>query len=159
MKKKSKCLIKVYEPFSKDLKNEKKVKKNHKKTKLVKIAIPFWIMKNLVQSSTCISIFPKIIKKNKIINSKNFSSVCLFSVFIVFKNFKFFNYSNFLKNTLTTKVSISIELIFRPSLKTFFEENTQPYNKICTYEKNLFEAIFFSKQQILKWKKNCLHNF
>lgn len=115
-------------------------------------------MKNLIYSSSSITIFPKIVRKNKLIDSKDFSCFCFFSIFVLFKNFQIFRFFNFLKNTLKTKVSILIKSIVYPYFETISKENKIPRKKICAYENNLFEAIFFSKKQTLKWKKSCLNS-
>ena len=115
-------------------------------------------MKNLIYSSSSITIFPKIVRKAKLIDSKNLSCLCFFSVFVLFKNFQFFSFFNFLKTTLETKVSILIESVLYPYFETISKENKILRKKICAYENDLFEAIFFSKKQTLKWKKSCLNN-
>jgi len=154
---KNKCVGKIYEIVENNLKKEKILKKNQKKTNLINLSIPFWMLKNFINSSVAITIIPKNKRKMGFSNFKALSNFCLFSVLDIFKNFKFLKNSNFLKNNLTTKFTKILETAVPQDFDNF-RKNTDIFkNNSCIYEKIMHEIIFFSKKQTLKWKEECLN--
>jgi len=144
-------MVKKVEKSKKNLKNKKILKKNEKKTVLISISSPFWIMKNLSDSGVSIVIVPKSIRQRLNGDSRIRFEYCFFSTLTILGGLDLDKYSSFLKQGLIIKFTKIFEFLVHQynssnKLKILLGEK-------CIYDKTLCDNITLSCNKILEWKK------
>lgn len=129
-------------------KNNEKLKS---KSRLVKILLPFWIMKSLTDSSIGIAIVPKKLRKNTRFHLNTFIDFCFISVLKIFKNLLPFRYFISLRTYLPLKFIKIAQIIVQKKIPS-----TKPrqVKKTCLYENMIFKNIISPKIKTFNWKKN-----
>ena len=119
-----------------------------KKIMPVKISIPFWILKILLNSNLGIYIVPKNIRKKVFVNYVNPSECCLFTTIHALKNILLKKDFAPLCYILTIKTAKILEFINKEAKEKYEKK------KICIYEHLIFKNLGISKIKLSKWKKS-----